>query len=118
LDLANYRQKSATSRCWPIQIGDACRTSHLVFIDALQLHGSESPDFCRRLVDAGIRFAKAVPVKASKSLADLPNYFSDTRFWIRLRLETFGGTGKPFPWKFAPEFVRHNPKINVILAGG
>ena len=31
---------------------------------------------------------------------------------------SFGGTGKPFPWKFAPEFVRHHPRITVILAGG
>jgi phosphoribosylanthranilate isomerase len=31
---------------------------------------------------------------------------------------TFGGTGKPFPWKFAPEFVRNHPRITVILAGG
>lgn len=97
---------------------DACRTSHLVFIDALQLHGSESADFCRRLVDAGIRFAKAVPVNASKSLADLPNYFTDTMILDSGAGGTFGGTGQPFPWKFAPEFVRHNPKIDVILAGG
>jgi phosphoribosylanthranilate isomerase len=97
---------------------DACRTSHLVFIDALQLHGSESADFCRKLVDAGIRFAKAVPVNASKSLAGLPNYFTDTMILDSGAGGAFGGTGKPFPWKFAPEFVRHNPKINVILAGG
>jgi phosphoribosylanthranilate isomerase len=30
----------------------------------------------------------------------------------------FGGTGKTFPWKFAPEFVKHHREINVILAGG
>ena len=75
-------------------------------------------EFCRRLADAGISFAKAVPVTASKSLADLPNYFTDTMILDSSVGGTFGGTGKPFPWKFAPEFVRHHPKITVILAGG
>ena len=97
---------------------DACRVGQLRFIDALQLHGSESPEFCRRLADAGIPFAKAVPVTASKSLASLPNYFTDTMILDSSVRGTFGGTGKPFPWKFAPEFVRHNPRITVILAGG
>ena len=97
---------------------DACRINQLRFIDALQLHGSESPEFCARLRRAGIRFAKAIPVTGSKSLAGLPDYFTDTVILDSGRGATFGGTGKPFPWKFAPEFVRHHPKINVILAGG
>ena len=97
---------------------DACRIGQLPFLDALQLHGGESPEFCRRLADAEIPFAKAVPVTASKSLADLPNYFTDTMILDSSVGGTFGGTGKPFPWKFAPEFVRNHPKISVILAGG
>jgi phosphoribosylanthranilate isomerase len=97
---------------------DACRISQLPFLDALQLHGSESPEFCRRLAGAGIPFAKAVPVNASKSLAALPNYFTDTIILDSCAGGTFGGTGKPFPWKFAPEFVRHHPRVTVILAGG
>src|SRR5438132_10798429 len=97
---------------------DACRITQLAFIDALQLHGNESPEFCRRLADAGIPFAKAVPVTASKSLAGLPNYFTDTMILDSSAGGTFGGTGKPFPWKFAPEFVRHHPRIAVVLAGG
>ena len=97
---------------------DACRVGQLQFIDALQLHGNESPEFCRRLADAGISFAKAVPVTGLKSLADLPNYFTDTMILDSTVGGAFGGTGKPFPWKFAPEFVRHHPRIGVILAGG
>jgi phosphoribosylanthranilate isomerase len=97
---------------------DACRIGQLPFLNALQLHGGESPEFCRRLADAEIPFAKAVPVTASKSLADLPNYFTDTMILDSSAGGAFGGTGKPFPWKFAPEFVRHHPRITVILAGG
>ena len=97
---------------------DACRIGQLRFIDALQLHGNESPEFCRRLADAEIPFAKAVPVTGSQSLAGLPDYFTDTMILDSTARGTFGGTGKPFPWKFAPEFVRHHPRISVILAGG
>jgi len=97
---------------------DACRIGQLRFIDALQLHGNESPEFCRRLADAEIPFAKAVPVTGSQSLAGLPDYFTDTMILDSSARGTFGGTGKPFPWKFAPEFVRHHPRISVILAGG
>jgi phosphoribosylanthranilate isomerase len=97
---------------------DACRLGRLSFIDALQLHGTESPEFCRRLADAQIPFAKAVPVSSSKSLAGLPEYYTDTMIFDSSAGGEFGGTGKPFPWKFAPEFVRHHPKITVILAGG
>jgi len=36
---------------------DALRIGRLPFIDALQLHGNESPEFCGRLAEAAIRFA-------------------------------------------------------------
>ena len=97
---------------------DVCRIGRLPFVDALQLHGSEPPEFCRRLADAGIPFAKALPVTGSKSLAGLPNYFTDALILDSGADGAFGGSGKTFPWKFAPEFVRHNPRMNVILAGG
>src|SRR5216683_3252552 len=57
---------------------EAFRISQLSFIDALQLHGDESPEFCRRLAEAGIRFAKALPVEDSKSLLDVPGFSTDT----------------------------------------
>src|SRR5881227_2718106 len=47
---------------------DACRIGQLPFVDALQLHGNESAEFCRRLRDAEIAFAKALPVSHSQSL--------------------------------------------------
>ena len=97
---------------------DACRISQLQFIDALQLHGNESPEFCRRLAAAGIVFSKALPVANSKSLADLPDYSSDTLILDTASEDEFGGTGKAFPWRFARQFGQQNPKLKIILAGG
>ena len=98
--------------------GEAFRISQLSFIDALQLHGNESPEFCRRLAEAGIRFAKALPVAGSKSLLDVPGFSTDTVILDSASGREFGGTGKLFPWKLARQFVKKHPDLNVILAGG
>ena len=97
---------------------EAFRISQLPFIDALQLHGNESPEFCRRLAGAGIQFAKALPVEDSKSLLDLPEFFTDTLILDSASGADFGGSGKVFPWKLARQFVKKHPNLNVILAGG
>jgi phosphoribosylanthranilate isomerase len=97
---------------------DALRISRLHFIDALQLHGNESPEFCRRLAKAGVRFAKALPMADSKSLVDIPEFFTNTLILDSASGAEFGGRGKVFPWKLARQFVETHPNLNVILAGG
>jgi phosphoribosylanthranilate isomerase len=87
-------------------------------ITALQLHGIETPQFCRQLAEEGIRFEKAIAVPSAGSLATLPDFF--TR---RVLLDSggpgqFGGSGRTFPWGIAREFVSANPHLRVILAGG
>jgi len=97
---------------------DACRTNQLAFIDALQLHGNESPEFCRRLAEAGVHFAKALPVSLSQSLGAVPAFFTNTLLLDSGSRAGFGGSGKVFPWKFAWKFVQKHRELNVILAGG
>jgi phosphoribosylanthranilate isomerase len=97
---------------------DALRVGQLPFIDGLQLHGQESPEFCQRLTDAGIRFAKAVPVKDAQSIVDLPWFHTSTVVLDSANESEFGGSGKKFPWVLAQRFVAANPKLKVILAGG
>ena len=97
---------------------DACRANQLPFIDALQLHGNESPQFCRRLSEAGVHFAKALPVKHSQSLGSVPDFFTNPLLLDSGSAAGFGGSGKAFPWKFAWQFVQKHRELNVILAGG
>ena len=87
-------------------------------INALQLHGQETPDFCRRLKDKGIRFEKAIAVTTSQSLKDLPNFSTKTLLLDSGGSAGFGGSGHTFPWGMAQEFVQGNPQFRVILAGG
>lgn len=95
----------------------ALAIARLSFIDSLQLHGSESPEFCRDLAEEGVRFAKALPV-TDRSLAEPPRFHTD---WIVLdsaKAGVFGGSGTTFPWPVAREFIAAHPELNVVLAGG
>jgi phosphoribosylanthranilate isomerase len=87
-------------------------------ITALQLHGAETPDFCRKLADHGIRFAKALPVTTPDSITNLPSFFTRTVLLDSRNAEQFGGSGKSFPWEIARGFVESNPHLRVLLAGG
>jgi phosphoribosylanthranilate isomerase len=97
---------------------EAVSLAALPFISALQLHGRETPEFCRRLAEEGIRFAKALPVTTRDSLRDLPRFFTRTVVLDSASVGEFGGSGRTFPWEIAREFVEANPDLRVILAGG
>jgi phosphoribosylanthranilate isomerase len=90
----------------------------LPFIDALQLHGSESPDFCRRLAERGIQFAKAIPMMAGHVPGDPPSFSTRTVILDSSTAGEFGGSGRTFPWESARKFVEANPDLRIILAGG
>jgi len=87
-------------------------------ITALQLHGAETPEFCRRLKDEGIRFEKALPVTGPESVANVPDFFTPTVLLDSGRAGEFGGSGRTFPWEIARDFVQAHPHLRVILAGG
>jgi len=96
----------------------ALQFAEFPFIDALQLHGAESPGFCRVLAERGITFAKALPVIDENSLRDVPSFSTRTVVLDSRSAKGFGGTGQPFPWVLARRFIDAYPKLNVILAGG
>jgi phosphoribosylanthranilate isomerase len=87
-------------------------------ITALQLHGAESPEFCRQLMEHGVRFEKAIPVIDADSVANVPDFFTRTVLLDSAGAGEFGGSGRTFPWEIARDFVRANPHRRVILAGG
>lgn len=96
----------------------ALAIARLPFIDGLQLHGSESPDFCRQLESEGVAFAKAVPVSDEASLERLPAFHTA---WVVVdsgKPGVFGGSGTTFPWSIARRFIDRHPDLKVVLAGG
>jgi phosphoribosylanthranilate isomerase len=82
-------------------------------IDTVQLHGDESPEFCRRF---GCKVIRAFRVRDEHTLERAVEYKGHA--WL---LDSFvpgqtGGTGKVFNWDLARRAVALCP--GVILAGG
>ncbi|MDQ6807854.1 MAG: phosphoribosylanthranilate isomerase [Verrucomicrobiota bacterium] len=88
------------------------------FIDGLQLHGQETPEFCQTLSARGIRFSKALPVTDENSLDEASRYSTSTFVLDSESGGVFGGSGRTFRWEIAAQFVAAHPSYRVILAGG
>ncbi|MNI04288.1 N-(5'-phosphoribosyl)anthranilate isomerase [compost metagenome] len=83
-------------------------------LDAVQLHGAESPDYCTKTIRSAI---KAIKVREANDLAAIDDYKQVVQ---GILLDTYvqgatGGTGHPFPWEYAS--IAHE-KAAIILAGG
>jgi phosphoribosylanthranilate isomerase len=83
-------------------------------IDALQLHGEETPEFCAQFEP--LRVVKAFRLRDRDSLRDCQRY--PAHAWL---LDSFvdgahGGTGVTADWDLAAEAVQLHHR--VILAGG
>ncbi|MBT5469017.1 MAG: phosphoribosylanthranilate isomerase [Nitrospina sp.] len=87
-------------------IADRCN------LDRVQLHGDESPTFCKRIKR---RVIKAIRVKDIQSLKQLSGY-TVSSFLLDTHSEgQQGGTGKVFDWSLAYPAKKYG---SIILAGG
>ncbi len=81
-------------------------------LDALQLHGSESPEFCRQFDRPVI---KGIKVRGPQSIDGLARY-QVAAFLLDTDVPgEMGGTGQAFDWSLA---VRAKAAGPVILSGG
>jgi phosphoribosylanthranilate isomerase len=83
-------------------------------LDWLQLHGDESPEYCRAL---DFRTIKAFRVKDTQSIKKMAAYKGHVHAFL---LDAYvkgekGGTGKTFDWDLAKGAKEYGP---VILSGG
>jgi phosphoribosylanthranilate isomerase len=90
------------------EIATLCR------LDWVQLHGNESPDYCRAL---DLKALKAIRVKDGQSIETMATYRECVKGFV---LDTYvkgqrGGTGKSFDWSLAKEAKRYGP---IIVSGG
>lgn len=81
-------------------------------LDIIQLHGSESPQYCRNLSKKVI---KAIRVKELTDLEPLQHYRISAFLLDTYSPYAIGGTGLIFNWEIAIEAKRFG---NIILAGG
>ncbi len=85
-----------------------------VGLDWVQLHGAETPEYCRSL---GRRVLKGFRIKDENSLKELEAYRGAVQAFL---LDTYkkgqtGGTGGTFDWHLAKEAQPYGP---IVLAGG
>jgi phosphoribosylanthranilate isomerase len=99
-------------------IEQAVSVAQLPFIDSLQLHGNESPEFCAGLAQRGISFTKALPMRDETSLRQPTSFSTNSILLDSGTASGFGGSGQTFPWSLARRFVEVHPDFRVILAGG
>ena len=88
------------------KIADHCK------LDRVQLHGDESPAFCKKIRR---RVIKAIRVKDIQSLKKLSDYPVSSFLLDTFSEDQYGGTGKVFDWNLAYPAKKYGP---IILAGG
>ena len=88
------------------KIADHCK------LDRVQLHGDESPAFCKKIRR---RVIKAIRIKDIQSLKKLSDYPVSSFLLDTFSKDQYGGTGKVFDWNLAYPAKKYGP---IILAGG
>lgn len=88
------------------------------YLDAIQLHGDETPEDAAVFRDADIPFIKAIGVKTFADLERAPEFGASAILLDAHAPGIYGGTGEVFDWEVASEFRRRHPLLPVILAGG
>lgn len=83
-----------------------------VGFDIVQLHGDESPEFCREL---GERVIKAIRIKESVNSKEVESYPSRAILFDTYSQKGYGGTGESFRWEVLRELKTTK---KVILSGG
>ena len=90
------------------------RTADEVGLKAVQLHGDESPQYCRAL--KGRFVIKALRVGALFAPQSVKEYEADAILLDAFAVDVRGGTGRKVDWNIAREMSELVPKL--FLAGG
>jgi phosphoribosylanthranilate isomerase len=92
---------------------EVLRTAAECGLDLIQLHGDESPDYCRSFQPG--RLIKAVSCRTAAEVEALGTYEVRALLLDARDGDRYGGTGKRVDWELAAELARRRP---LILAGG
>lgn len=91
------------------------RTAKYCGLDAVQLHGDETPAVVRALRAKGIVVIKAFRVKKAKDLVQTRRFTADAILLDTAVPGARGGTGQRFDWAILRKFRSKTP---VIVSGG
>ena len=85
-------------------------------LDCVQLHGNESPEYCRSLHATGLKIIKAFTVGRPKDLIKVNEYEKACDLLLfDTKCEQCGGSGNQFDWSILYTYNGHVP---FLLSGG
>ncbi len=87
-------------------------------LDAIQIHGDETPADAAPYRNAGLPFIKGIGVRTREDLAVAADYGASAILLDAHAPGVYGGTGETFDWDSALGFKADHPGIPLILAGG
>lgn len=96
--------------------GEVLEFAQLYTMQAVQLHGNESPTFCATIKASGLTLIKAFGIADDFDWEQLKSYQNVVDYFLwDTKTEIHGGSGKQFDWK-----LLNNYKLNVpfFLSGG
>ncbi|TAG99802.1 MAG: phosphoribosylanthranilate isomerase [Sphingobacteriales bacterium] len=96
--------------------GEVIEFAHLYGMQAVQLHGNESPQFCAAIKASGLTLIKAFGIADDFDWNQLKDYETVVDYFLwDTKTEIHGGSGKQFDWKLLDKY-----KLNIpfFLSGG
>ena len=89
------------------------RIAELVGLDYIQLHGDETPDFCKSMP---LPVIKAFSIQEERDLEGIADYECEFVLLDSPGVKYRGGSGIPFDWSLLAD--QAIPREKIILAGG
>lgn len=92
-------------------------------LDYAQLHGYETPEYCKKLKSKGIKIIKAFQVDDNFDFSQLSEYQSVTDYFLfDTKAKQYGGSGKSFDWqvlkKYSMPVSKRGMENKYFLSGG
>lgn len=85
-------------------------------LDYIQLHGNESPEYCRSLCNNGLHLIKAFSIAHPKDLAAVSAYKGLCDYYLfDTKTPQYGGSGNQFDWNL---LLRYTGMTPFLLSGG
>ena len=86
------------------------------WVDMVQLHGTETPEYCKALVNEGIHVIKAIKPGALGNADALKAYYGVVHYFLfDTPGEGHGGTGMKFDWD---QLKDYSLPVPYLLSGG
>jgi phosphoribosylanthranilate isomerase len=87
-------------------------------LDAVQIHGDESPEDAAVYRERGVPFVKGIGVRTIADLERAADFQANAILLDAHAPGVYGGTGETFDWNAALDFNKRHPEIPLVLAGG